>query len=75
MNITRIMNQNNLYICHAQSVLVNVNCVNYVQDDKTVFWHKRLVHMSNKGLKFLKRMACLVMINCLMCPFVTLACV
>ena len=37
--------QNNLYVCHAEPIL---DFVNSVIGDKSVLWHNRLGHMSNK---------------------------
>ncbi|CAH9052299.1 unnamed protein product [Cuscuta europaea] len=41
---------NNLYVCHAKPYIDSVNAVNVVHTDKTLLWHNRLGHMSNKGL-------------------------
>lgn len=46
---------NNLYICHAEPTCETMHCLNSVQNDKTILWHNRLGHMSNKGLEILKK--------------------
>ena len=43
---------NNLYVCHAETACDSMNSVT---GDKSVLWHNRLGHMSNKGLEILHK--------------------
>ena len=44
----------NLYVCTAKSLTSYDHIVNLVKIDKTLLWHNRLGHISQKGLKLWK---------------------